>query len=60
MIKSAFLAKRIEIMQEELESLKRTVLKPEAKNDVIIRGLWKGTDFSDEEVEEAKLSWLKK
>lgn len=59
MATETYLIKRIEMMQEELESLKRTVLKKGVKRPVKIRGIWKGTDFSEEEIEEAKSSWLK-
>lgn len=54
-----FIVKRIEMLQEELELLKRTVLKTGNRKSVKIRGIWQGVDFSDEEIEEVKLSWLK-
>ena len=59
MFADTYLVKRIEMMQEELELLKRTVLKTDNENPVKIRGIWRGVDFSDEEIEEVKLSWLK-
>lgn len=59
MVTEIYLVKRIEMLQEELESLKRTVLKKGAEKPAQIRGIWKGVDFSDEEIEEAKSSWLK-
>jgi hypothetical protein len=60
MVTEAYLVKRIEMLQEELESLKRTVLKRgDEKKPVHIRGIWKGVDFSDDEIQEAKSSWLK-
>ena len=59
MVTGIYLVKRIEMLQEELESLKRTVLKKGIEKPAQIRGIWKGVDFSDEEIEEAKSSWLK-
>jgi hypothetical protein len=59
MVTDTYLVKRIEMLQEELESLKRAVLKKGKKKPVIVRGIWKGIDFSDEEIEEAKRSWFK-
>lgn len=55
-----YLIKRIEMLQEELESLKRAVMKKGTDKPGQIRGIWKGADFSDEEIKEAILSWLKK
>lgn len=59
MATETYLLKRIEMMQEELERLKRTILKKSAERPITIRGIWKGVDFSDEEIEEAKRLWLK-
>ncbi len=59
MATETYLLKRIEIMQKELEHLKKTVLKKGAKKPVIIRGIWKGVDFSDVEIDEAIHSWIK-
>lgn len=51
--------KRIEMMQKELEDLKNKVLKKGSSEIVSLRGIWEGVDFPDEEIEEAKHSWLK-
>lgn len=59
MATETYLVRRIEMLQEEIEALKRTVLKEGAKKSVKIRGIWEGVDFSDEEIEEAKSAWLK-
>ena len=59
MVTEIYLAKRIEILQKELDELKQTLLKKTAEKPSKIRGIWKGVDFSDEEIEEAKSSWLK-
>ncbi len=59
MATDTYILKRIEFMQEELERLKRTVLKTGSQTSVSLRGIWKGVDFSEEEIEEAKHLWLK-
>jgi hypothetical protein len=59
MATESYLIKRIEMIQDELESLKKTVVKRGKEKPLKIRGIWKGVDFSDEEIEEAKSSWLK-
>ncbi len=59
MATEAYLVKRIEMLQEELESLKQTFLKKGGHKTAQIRGMWKGVHFSNEEIEEAKSSWLK-
>lgn len=59
MVVDTYLIKRIEMLQEELESLKRTVVKKGKKKATQIRGIWTGVDFSDKEIDEAKSSWLK-
>jgi hypothetical protein len=59
MVTEAYLIKRIEMLQEELESLKRAVLKQGAEKPVQIRGIWKGVDISDDDIEEARTSWFK-
>jgi len=59
MATETYLVKRIEMLQEELDSLKRTFLKKQSGKPVQIRGIWKGVDFSDDEIEKAKSSWLK-
>ncbi len=59
MATETYIVKRIEMMQDELERLKRTILKKGTGKSASLRGIWKGVDFSDEEIEEAKHSWLK-
>jgi hypothetical protein len=59
MVTESYLIKRIEMLQEELESLKKSVAKNSTKKAKPIRGIWKGVDISDEQIEEAKASWLK-
>jgi hypothetical protein len=59
MATESYLIKRIEMMQEELESLKRTILKQDTGKTVQIKGIWKGVDISDNEINEAKSSWSK-
>jgi hypothetical protein len=57
MVAETYLVKRIETLQEELEFLKRTLLKKGRECPVRLGGIWKGVDFSDEEIDEAKLIW---
>ena len=57
MVAETYLVKRIETLQEELEFLKRTLLKKGGNRLVRLSGIWKGVDFSDEEIDEAKLIW---
>ena len=57
MVAETYLIKRIETLQEELEFLKRTLLKKSGECPVRLGGIWKGVDFSDEEIDEAKLIW---
>jgi len=57
MVAETYLIKRIETLQEELEFLKRTLLKKGEECPVRLGGIWKGVDFSDEEIDEAKLIW---
>jgi hypothetical protein len=59
MATETYILKRIETMQEELEHLKKTVLKQGRKKTVKVAGIWKGVDFSDKEITKAKKSWLK-
>jgi hypothetical protein len=59
MVTETYLVKRIEMLQEELESLKRTILKKSKGKSASISGIWKGVEFSDEEIDEAKSSWIK-
>ena len=59
MVTDTYIVKRIEMLQEELEFLKKTVLKKSTKKPEQIRGIWKGVDFSDEDIETVKSLWLK-
>ncbi len=59
MVTDTYLVKRIEMLQEELESLKKTVLNKNRKKPGQLRGIWKGADFSDEEIEKVKSLWIK-
>jgi hypothetical protein len=58
-VTESYLIKRIELLQEELESLKKSVTKRSTKKAKPMRGAWKGVDISDEDIEEVKASWLK-
>ncbi len=52
MVSQTYLVKRIELLQEELESLKKTILKRSTGKPVSMHGIWKGVEFSDEEMDE--------
>ena len=63
MVTKPSLVKRIEIMQgeidkmqEELDFLKKTVMKKSTGKPVKLRGVWKGVDFSEEEIEAVRKS----
>ena len=59
MTTEAYVLKRIEMMEQELERLKKAFLK-KGKGEVIsLRGIWEGVDVSDAEIEEAKRSLFK-
>jgi hypothetical protein len=57
MVTEKYLLKRIKALQEVPEFLKRTLLKKGGDCPVKLGGIWKGVDFSDEEIDEAKLIW---
>jgi hypothetical protein len=59
MATETYIAKKIEMLQEELEFLKRTGLKIGHEKPAKLGGIWKGVDFSDEEIEETKLAWTR-
>ena len=59
MVTDTYLLKRIEMLQEELDALKRVIINKTKKEKVTLRGIWKGVDITDEEIEEAKSSWMK-
>lgn len=58
MVTEAYLLKRIEMIQGELELLKRTFFKRDIGRVVHLKGMWQGIDLSIEEIEEAKHSLL--
>jgi hypothetical protein len=58
MSRDAYVVKRIEKVQRELEEIKDLVSKGNGQN-ITLLGLWEGVDFSDEEIEEAKRSLFK-
>ena len=55
--------RRIEHLQQELEELKRILSEDGQERGRVERkpleGLWEGVRFSEEDIEEAKRSWLK-
>ena len=53
MSRDDYIVKRIEVIQYELEQLKKLFVKREPKS---LRGIWKGANITDEEIEEAKRS----
>lgn len=53
MSRDDYIVKRIEMIQYELEQLKKLFVKREPKS---LRGIWKGANITDEEIEEAKRS----
>ncbi len=55
MDREAYIIKRIEMIQEELEELKK-LLSAEKRENVSLAGIWEGIDITDEEIEEAKRS----
>jgi hypothetical protein len=57
MVTEKYLLKRIKALQEVPEFLKRTLLKKGGACHVKLSGIWKGVDFSDQEIDEAKLIW---
>lgn len=57
MSRDEYIVRRIEMIQEELEELKRFI---SGKGEIVsLRGLWAGADITDEEIEEAKRSLFK-
>ena len=55
MSKEDYIVKRIEMIQYELEQLKKLFVEEEPRG-VSLRGIWKDVDITDEEIEEAKRS----
>ena len=58
MTREAYMAKRIEMIERELEDLRKTMLSGGGRV-ADLRGIWKGADITDEEIEEAKRSLFK-
>ena len=58
MSRELYITRRIEMIEEDLEHLKKFVSIDEGKL-VSLRGVWEGANFQDEEIEEAKQSLFK-
>jgi peptidoglycan hydrolase CwlO-like protein len=54
---SRYVLARIEAIQQELEELRNHIEGP--KREVKLKGLWKGIDVSEEDIEEAKQAVFK-
>ena len=55
MNKETYLVKRIEMIEEELDQLKKVITGGTQKN-INLLGAWEGVDFPDELIEKAKRS----
>ena len=58
MSREHYIAKRIEMIEHDLEQFKSFVEVGNGKT-ISLRGLWKGSDISDEMIDEAKRSLFK-
>jgi hypothetical protein len=58
MQREAYIVKQIEVIERELQELKRFVAGGKQEMGSL-RGIWKGVDITDEEIEEAKRSLFK-
>jgi len=58
---SSYVLARIDAIQQELEQLKRTLscLVEGKKRKTKLKGLWKGVEVTEEEIEEAKRAVFK-
>ena len=58
---SSYVSARIEAIQQELEQLKRALalLAGGKKRKTKLKGLWKGVEVTEEEIEEAKRAVFK-
>jgi len=58
---SSYVSARIEAIQQELEQLKRALsrLAEGKKRKTKLKGLWKGVEVTEEEIEEAKRAVFK-
>ena len=54
-----YLIKRIEMLQEELDSLKKTILSKTSERKVSLKGLWNGINIPETEIDRVKTSWFK-
>lgn len=59
MVDETYATKMIEMVQAELDQIKKTLLAGHEKQPVSLCGIWKGIDISDEEIEQAKRSLFK-
>ena len=58
MSRELYITRRIEMIEENLEHIKRFVSIDEGKL-ASLRGVWEGVDFQDEDIEEARRSLFK-
>ncbi len=58
MSRDHFIVRRIEMIERDLDEVKRLVSSGEGGN-IALRGIWRGMDIPDEDVEEAKRSLFK-
>ena len=56
MVDETYANKMIGMMQQELDEIKKTLLAKSGRKPTSLRGICKGVDISDEEIEEAKRS----
>jgi hypothetical protein len=47
---------RVELLEREIEEIKRRLLASAKPEPVSLRGIWKGINISDEDIEAAKRS----
>ncbi len=59
MATDSYVIKRIEMLQEELEMLKKTVQDKGTRKPVKLRGIWKGAGFTESDIEDVRRSWSK-
>ncbi len=57
--KTAYILKRLEIIEQEIAEMKKRLLAPSKKKEVTLEGIWEGLTVTDEEIEEAKRSLFK-
>jgi len=62
MAMESYVAKRLEVIERELGELRQLLeagAVPKRKRKKGLRGIWKGVEFTDQEIEEAKRSLFK-